>query len=90
LYHEVVNGVHIIKVGMDAVNFGITDLIWEDEYATEPKVTVTVKSCKDYAPDPETQARVDKHQEMLKELVSTLYHRNTLRNHAYSCPFSAV
>jgi hypothetical protein len=68
-FYEVVNGVHIIKVGMDATKFGITDLIWEDETSTEPEVTVTIKNAHEYEPDFEVQTIVNKHSEMLKELV---------------------
>jgi 2',3'-cyclic-nucleotide 2'-phosphodiesterase (5'-nucleotidase family) len=68
-FHEVVNGCHIIKVGMNMEKIGIVDVEWPSPHAVKPNVTVTVKDATSYPRDPEVEVLISKHKYVLEQMV---------------------
>eukprot|EP01010_Urceolus_cornutus_P002432 NODE_311_length_1812_cov_353.359047_g252_i0.p1 GENE.NODE_311_length_1812_cov_353.359047_g252_i0~~NODE_311_length_1812_cov_353.359047_g252_i0.p1 ORF type:complete len:563 (+),score=161.02 NODE_311_length_1812_cov_353.359047_g252_i0:45-1733(+) len=64
LWYEIIKGQHIIKLGMDATHFGTIDVVWR-KGADKPSVSVNVHDANMYAPDPDVQKVVDKHNGVL-------------------------
>ena len=84
LYHEIVAGQHILKLGQDSTHIGIVDLIWRDG-ADKPIVNVQVHDAQSYDPDPVVQKCIEEHEELITQLQnSTLtpfptgYHMSSL------------
>lgn len=73
MFHEVVDGCTILKVGMDAETIGIVDVVWSSSSVTTPTVTVVQKPATAYTPDPNLEKLIKKHKYVLDQLVSTRY-----------------
>eukprot|EP00656_Telonema_subtile_P038097 TRINITY_DN4268_c0_g1_i2.p1 TRINITY_DN4268_c0_g1~~TRINITY_DN4268_c0_g1_i2.p1 ORF type:complete len:456 (-),score=114.44 TRINITY_DN4268_c0_g1_i2:688-2055(-) len=68
VYHESIDGVTVIKVGMDAERVALCDLSWATSEATVPDLQVTVHEMSSWEPHAQTQAMVEDHQSLLDAL----------------------
>jgi hypothetical protein len=71
-YDETVQGLRVVKTGINADNTAIIDITWkiDDNGAScsEPEIKVDMFPTKTYAPDPEIEKRVRGHERILHEL----------------------
>lgn len=70
---ETVDGVHVVKAGMDATHAAVVDLAWPDEPPPAgepdlPTVTVRLEDVRAWPEDAALRARVEHHQEKVRAL----------------------
>lgn len=78
IFLESVEGIQIVKTGMDAKHVAVIDIMWNDNDDNDdiktstilppPTVTVTMVDTLDFEPDPDIQQRVQGHKSILREL----------------------
>lgn len=67
--NEVHNGCHIVKAGMDAHTFSVTNFVWKNDSDKEsPEVSIQFHEAKDFEPDLEVQKLVNDRERVLNEL----------------------
>lgn len=69
VYHEIVNGCHIVKTGSDAINAGVIDIRWNGSNDDDsPQIDVEIEPTANYLPDSDLEQRVKAHQKITHEL----------------------
>lgn len=70
---ENINGVQVVKTGMDGANIGIIRVEWDDaDPSAKPSVDIKIRPCTDFARDPKVEATVASHKVILKELENSV------------------
>eukprot|EP00993_Chasmostoma_nieuportense_P001101 NODE_200_length_2714_cov_191.579049_g186_i0.p1 GENE.NODE_200_length_2714_cov_191.579049_g186_i0~~NODE_200_length_2714_cov_191.579049_g186_i0.p1 ORF type:complete len:856 (-),score=166.84 NODE_200_length_2714_cov_191.579049_g186_i0:69-2636(-) len=67
LFHRIVKGQHIFKLGQDATHLGMIDIIWH-KGKSEPIINCTIHDAQTYAPDPEIAQRIEEHGQVVEQL----------------------
>lgn len=68
-FHQVVDGCHIVKVGMNIEKIGIVDIEWPSTHTLIPHVTVTLKDATSYPRDLQVEQLISKHKYVLEQMV---------------------
>lgn len=73
---EDIDGVKVVKVGLDAQNIGVIRVIWDDtDSGKVPEVQVQIKPCTDFGRDATVEEAVARHKVILKELENSVLFR---------------
>jgi len=67
-YHEQIDGVTVLKVGMDATHMGVCDMTWPAEEGSAPELKVEVFAMSDWPEDPKLLKMVEGHMHLLEVL----------------------
>lgn len=70
---EDINGVKIVKTGMDGANIGVIRVEWDESKPdAKPSVDIKIKPCTDFPRDPKVDETVASHKVILKELENSI------------------
>eukprot|EP00993_Chasmostoma_nieuportense_P007112 NODE_782_length_1872_cov_240.124355_g729_i0.p1 GENE.NODE_782_length_1872_cov_240.124355_g729_i0~~NODE_782_length_1872_cov_240.124355_g729_i0.p1 ORF type:complete len:515 (-),score=128.12 NODE_782_length_1872_cov_240.124355_g729_i0:88-1632(-) len=70
LFHQIVEGQHIFKLGMDAQYLGCVDINWM-KGDPNPVINCTIHDARMYAPEPDLYKRIKEHSTLVEELRLT-------------------